>query len=145
LQDIPVNEGCRILAARRDGDRIELTLDNATRRVDHVLLATGYRIDVDRMAMLDLRLRSRVARHGGLPNLSAGFESSVAGLHFVGSFAVASFGPLLRFIAGAGFAARRITRSAIGDGRASRVRADNKLESFHQKAPLPLAAARERS
>ena len=145
LQDIPVNEGCRILAARRDGDRIELTLDNATRRVDHVLLATGYRIDVDRMAMLDLRLRSRVARHGGLPNLSAGFESSVAGLHFVGSFAVASFGPLLRFIAGAGFAARRVTRSAIGDSRASRARADNKLESFHQKAPLPLAAARERS
>ena len=145
LQDVPVNEGRRILAARRDGDRIELTLDNATRRVDHVLLATGYRIDVDKMKILDPRLRSRVARHGGLPILSAGFESNVVGLHFVGSFAVASFGPLLRFIAGAGFAARRITRSAIGHSRALRVLANNNLDSFHQEAPLPLAAARERS
>jgi hypothetical protein len=90
-------------------------------------------------------LRSRVARHGGLPILSAGFESNVVGLHFVGSFAVASFGPLLRFIAGAGFAARRITRSAIGHSRALRVLANNNLDSFHQEAPLPLATARERS
>ncbi len=145
LQDVPVSQGCRILAARRDGDRIELTLDNATRRVDHVLLATGYRIDVDKMKMLDPRLRSRVARHGGLPILSAGFESNVAGLHFVGSFAVASFGPLLRFIAGAGFAARRITRSAIGHGRALRVPANNGFASIRKEAPRPLATARERS
>ena len=145
LQDVPVNEGRRILSARRDGDGIELTLDNAKRRVDHVLLATGYRIDVDRMKMLDPRLRSRMARYNGLPILSAGFESNVVGLHFVGSFAVASFGPLLRFIAGAGFAARQITRSTIGHGRALRVLANNSLDSFHQEAPLPLAAERERS
>jgi thioredoxin reductase len=145
LQDVPVNEGRHILAARRDGDRIELTLDNATRRVDHVLLATGYRIDVDKMKILDPRLRSRVARHGGLPILSTGFESNVVGLHFVGSFAVASFGPLLRFIAGAGFAARRITRSAIGHSRALRVLANNNLDSCHQEASLPLATAREPS
>jgi glycine/D-amino acid oxidase-like deaminating enzyme len=146
LRDVPVSEGCRIRDARRDGDRIAMTLDDGgTRRVDHVLLATGYRIDVDKMTILDARLRGRIARHGGLPILSAGFESSVAGLHFVGSAAVASFGPLLRFIAGAGFAARRITRSAIGRGRASRGLADDRLDSFRQEAPLSLAAERERS
>ena len=145
LQDVPVNEACRILDVRRDGDRIALTLDNGTRRVDHVLLATGYQIDIDKMNILDPRLRGRIARHGGLPILSAGFESSVGGLHFAGSAAVASFGPLLRFIAGAGFAARRVTRSAIGHGRGSRGLADDRPDSFRQQTPLPLAAERDRS
>jgi len=139
-----VHETCRILEARRDGDRIALTLDNRTRRVDHVLLATGYRIDVDKMNILEPGLRGRIVRHGGLPILSAGFESSVGSLHFVGSAAVASFGPLLRFIAGAGFAARRVTRSVIGRGRGSRGLADNRLDPFRQQAPLSLAAKRER-
>ena len=145
LRDVPVSEGRRILDARQDGDRIALTLDNGTRRYDHVLLATGYRIDVDKMNILDQRLRERIARRGGLPMLSAGFESTVAGLHFVGSSAVASFGPLLRFIAGAGFAARRITRSAIGDRRVARIFADGELSSFRQKTPVALATERERS
>lgn len=145
LRDVPVSQGRRIRDARQDGDRIAMTLDDGTtRRVDHVLLATGYRIDVDKMTILEPRLRERIARHGGLPALSAGFESSVGGLHFVGSSAVASFGPLLRFIAGAGFAARRITRMAIGDGRATRILADGDLSSFRQKTPLALAAERER-
>jgi hypothetical protein len=118
LQDVPVSEGRSILEARRDGDRVALTLDNGTRHFDHVLLATGYRTDVDKMNILEPRMRKRIARHGTLPVLSSGFESSVKGLHFVGAAAVASFGPLLRFIAGAGFAARRVTRVAIGDDRA---------------------------
>ena len=144
LQHVPVHETSRILDARRDGDRIALRLDNGTRRVDHVLLATGYRIDIDKMNILDPSVRSRMARHNGLPILSAGFESSVGGLHFVGSAAVGSFGPLLRFIAGAGFAARRVTRSVIGRGRGSRGLADDRLDSFRQEAPLSLAAERER-
>jgi hypothetical protein len=144
LQDVPVNEGRRILEARQDGDRIALTLDNGIRRFDHVLLATGYRIDVDKMTILEPRLRTRIARHGSLPALSGAFESSVAGLHFAGASAVASFGPLLRFIAGAGFAARRITRSALGHGRAARVSADNARGLFDRNTPLPLAAERER-
>ena len=114
LQNIAIRERSRILDARRDGDRVVLTTNDGTRHVDHVLLATGYRIDVERMNILDRQLRSRIRRHEGLPVLSAGFESSVSGLHFVGSSAVGSFGPLLRFIAGAEFAARRITKAALG-------------------------------
>ncbi len=145
LRDVPVYEGRQILDARRDGDRIALTLDSGTRRVDHVLLATGYRIDVDKMSILDPPLRGRIARHGDLPVLSAGFESSVAGLHFAGASAVASFGPLLRFIAGAGFAARRITRSAIGQAGGSRAGANGRRDSYRNEAPLRLDAERERS
>jgi len=121
LQGIPVSEGRRIINARRDGDRITLTLDNGSRHIDHVLLATGYRIDVKQMRILDPKLRERIARHDGSPVLSASFESSVSGLHFVGASAVTSFGPLLRFIAGTGFAARRIAQCMLYRGRSSRI------------------------
>ena len=79
-------EGRQILDARRDGDRIALTLDSGTRRVDHVVLATGYRIDVDKMSILDPLLRGRIARHGDLPVLSAGFKSSVCRAAFYRRF-----------------------------------------------------------
>jgi len=69
-------------------------------------------------------------------------ESSVRGLHFAGAAAVASFGPLLRFIAGAGFAARRVTQAAVR-GRASRGAADSRLAAFREPAPISLAAERE--
>jgi len=141
LQDVPVNQGRSILAARKAGDGVSLTLDNATKRFDHVLLATGYRIDVDSMAMLEPKLREQIARHGGLPVLNGGFESSVPGLHFVGSAAVGSFGPLLRFIAGAGFAARRLTRAALRG--TSRAAAHSRSDALAEPAPLSLAAERE--
>ncbi len=71
------------------------------------------------MTLLAPRLRQRVAQREGLPVLDARFESSVAGLHFLGAAAVGSFGPLLRFIAGARFAARRVTQAAARDRRAA--------------------------
>jgi FAD-dependent urate hydroxylase len=119
LQGVAISEGRRVMNARRDGDRIALTLDNGSRQVDHVLLATGYRIDVNQMSILDPKLRARIARYDGSPVLSGSFESSVSGLHFVGASAVASFGPLLRFIAGAGFAARRVTQCILHRDRSS--------------------------
>jgi hypothetical protein len=137
LADIPINEGRRIIAAERAGDRIALALDNGTRHYDHVLCATGYRIDVTRMDMLDAALRTRLARHRGLPVLSDGFQSSVPGLHFVGAAAVGSYGPLLRFIAGAGFAARHVTRTVLRGRRGASQPAQDRFAS------LSLAAERE--
>jgi hypothetical protein len=121
LKDVRVNGQRSIMAAKRVGDQVLLTLDNGVRCFDHVLLATGYRFDVDRMSLLDSRLRERIVRRDGLPVLSGGLESSVPGLHFVGSAAVGSYGPLLRFIAGAGFAARRVTRATLQGARAADV------------------------
>jgi FAD-dependent urate hydroxylase len=140
LKDVAVDQGRTIFAARKVNDGVSLTLDNATKRFDHVLLATGYRVDVDKLSMLEPRLREKIARHGGLPVLNGGFESNVPGLHFVGAAAVASFGPLLRFIAGAGFAARRVTRAALRDAARS---ADSRPQAFAEPAPMSLAAERE--
>jgi len=141
MKDITVDQGRTIFAARKVGDGISLTLDNATKRYDHVLLATGYHIDVDKMTMLEPKLREKIARHGDLPVLNGGLESSVPGLHFAGASAVGSFGPLLRFIAGAGFAARRLTRAALRGAARS---ADSRDHTFAEPAPMALVAERER-
>lgn len=131
LADVPVHQGRRLLDAQRIGDKVALTLDNGTRRYDHVLCATGYRIDVAHMGLLDPSLRAQIVRHGGLPVLSGGFQSSVPGLHFVGAAAVGSYGPLLRFIAGAGYAARHVT-SAASRGRRTVQKSDqDRLSSLN--------------
>jgi FAD-dependent urate hydroxylase len=110
--NVACNPGRSITGARVLGDCIALDLDNAARTFDHVLLGTGYRIDIARLGMLAPQLLERVARAEGSPLLARGFESSVPKLHFVGCYAVKSFGPLLRFIAGAPYAARAVTNAA---------------------------------
>jgi hypothetical protein len=76
--------------------------------VEHVIAGTGYRVDLDRLACLDPALTSRLERVHGAPRLSGHFESSVPGLYFVGLPAANTFGPAMRFVCGAGFAARRV-------------------------------------
>ncbi|WP_035805081.1 NAD(P)-binding domain-containing protein [Kitasatospora mediocidica] len=83
---------------------------------DHVLSATGYRVDVDRLRLLDPELRRALSRTGTAPVLSAEFESSVPGLYFAGLSAAATFGPVLRFVCGTGFAARRISSAVVASG-----------------------------
>ena len=95
----------------RDGG-IALDLDNGTKLFDHVLLGTGYRIDIARLGILAPQLLERIIAAEGSPLLGRGLESSVPKLHFVGAYAVKSFGPLLRFIAGAPYAARTVTAAA---------------------------------
>jgi hypothetical protein len=56
-----------------------------------------------------------VERIDGYPVLRGNFESSVAGLHFMGCNAVPSYGPLMRFIWGAGYAARSVTRGVLSE------------------------------
>lgn len=108
------NPGRTILDARILGGRIALDLDDGARTFDHVLLGTGYRVDISRLGVLAPQLRERIACVEGSPLLGPGFESSMPRLHFVGSYAVKSFGPLLRFIAGAPYAARAVTHSVRG-------------------------------
>ena len=110
---IRCNTGRTILAARALGDRIALDLDSGERVFDRVLLGTGYQIDITRLGLLTPQLLDRIVRTDGSPLLGPGFESSVPKLHFVGSYAVRSFGPLLRFIAGAPYAARAVAQAAL--------------------------------
>jgi hypothetical protein len=47
----------------------------------------------------------------------------VPGLHFIGAAAVSSLGPLMRFIAGTGFAARQVTRAIAAGAPVGAIRA----------------------
>ena len=94
------------------------TADGATEEVvvDQVIAGTGYKVDVDKLTFLDPAIRSRIMRERTTPVLSRNFESSVAGLYFVGVSAANSFGPLLRFAWGARFTARRLAAHLIRTG-----------------------------
>lgn len=110
FEGIPVTLGCSVAAATEQNGEIRIELDDGTERtVDHALLATGYRVDIERYPFLDQQLLQHIDRVGGFPRLGPGFESSIRGLHFVGAPAAWSFGPLSRFVAGAGCAARAVT------------------------------------
>jgi thioredoxin reductase len=84
--------------------------------VDHVIAATGYRIDLDALRFLDPALRVALARIEGTsaPRLSRSFESSVPGLYFTGLSAAPTFGTLMRFVCGTDFTARTIRRALAG-------------------------------
>jgi len=117
MAKVKISEGRAVVAARSDGGRLTLDLDDGSvRRTDHVLLGTGYKVDVGRYPFLAPELVGRVETRDGFPRLSFGFESSVRGLHFVGAAAGWSYGPLMWFVAGTEFAAtelsRRVARAA---------------------------------
>jgi cation diffusion facilitator CzcD-associated flavoprotein CzcO len=105
-----VTLGRAVTSATVRGDRtVRLTLDDGTtREVDRVVLGTGFDVRADRHPLLGPELRADLRTRGGAPLLAAGFESSIAGLHFVGAFAAASFGPVMRFVSGTPFTGRAL-------------------------------------
>jgi cation diffusion facilitator CzcD-associated flavoprotein CzcO len=82
--------------------------------VEHVLAATGYRADLDRLTFLGGQLRSTVRTLAGSPEVGPDFQSSVPGLYFIGPAVAATFGPVMRFVYGADYAARTVARELTG-------------------------------
>lgn len=115
---VAVSLGEQVERATETDGRVTLTLRTSTgaeRQVvtDHVIAATGYWPDVNRLTYLDPALRSAVKTHAQMPVVSRNFESSVAGLYFVGYPSVNSFGPLMRFMVGAEYVAPVIARHFV--------------------------------
>jgi NADPH-dependent 2,4-dienoyl-CoA reductase/sulfur reductase-like enzyme len=122
LRDVPITSGAAVTAASRNDGYARLTLDDGTERcVDHVLLATGFRVDIGRYGFLGDDLLRAVRQVSGHPCLSRTFESSIPGLYFLGAPAAWSFGPLMRFVAGTGWAARALARGIERRARTSNV------------------------
>jgi cation diffusion facilitator CzcD-associated flavoprotein CzcO len=115
LVDVRADDGdpgeVRLMLAS-GGERSELT-------VDHVVAATGYRVDLGRLSFIAPEITRAVRRLAGWPALTSHFESSVPGLYFVGAEAASTFGPLMRFVCGSGFAARRVSAAVAGHAAAS--------------------------
>jgi FAD-dependent urate hydroxylase len=112
---IQISTGRNILAALPEGNQLCLSLDDGTTlHADHLLLATGYQVDVARYPFLGADLVRSLRLEDGYPKLGAGFESvTVPGLHFLGAPAALSFGPVMRFVSGTGYAAPALARTLV--------------------------------
>jgi cation diffusion facilitator CzcD-associated flavoprotein CzcO len=121
---VPLWLGRELAAVAIEDSRLALTLSKKdglleTLHVDHIIAATGFRVDLSRLTLLSPALRKDIAEYRGAPILTRHFESSVSGLYFIGPAAAASFGPMMRFTFGARYAARRLTRALVRSQRAS--------------------------
>lgn len=100
------NGGVRLNLRAQDGAEAHLC-------VEHVIAATGYRPDLERLAFLDPELRTKIVTVEKTPMLSSHFESSVPGLYFVGLCAANTFGPMFRFAYGSDFTARHLIKHLV--------------------------------
>jgi thioredoxin reductase len=99
-------------AEARDG-QVSLKLRDKSGRedvvvCDHVIAATGYEPDMRRVPFLAPELVKRISPQPKVTLLSDTFETAVKGLYAVGLPAMYNFGPLMRFMVGAEFAAPRV-------------------------------------
>ena len=113
---VPLHLGCTPTGAEVKNGKVHLTVrtaDGGKREIatEHIIAATGYRVNMGRLEFLSSEIRSQIKTVDGSPKLSSSFESTVPGIYFVGVAAAVSFGPVMRFAFGAGFAARRISQT----------------------------------
>jgi|SRR5215467_881764 len=115
LQSVPMELGRSVVSAAALADQVRVKLDDGSQRtVDHVLLGTGYRIDVTKYSFFAPGLARSISCQEGYPRLREGFETSVPGLHILGAPAVWSFGPLMQFVVGTHYTSRSLLRSIAG-------------------------------
>lgn len=114
---VQVTQGVRVTRVTvESGGRPVLTLRGGSGRVgelaaDHVMAATGYRMNLAALGFLGPELRAGVVTGAGGPWLDAGYGSSVPGLYFTGLQAAASFGPVMRFVCGTEYASPRLAKA----------------------------------
>jgi hypothetical protein len=111
----PVLLGQTLRGAEHRGGRVHLRMAGRDGKetvvaTDHVIAATGYKVDLRRLGFLDKDLQGQLRTIENTPILSPNFESSVPDLYFVGLAAANTFGPVMRFLLGARYTARRLTR-----------------------------------
>lgn len=115
LKDVPIRLGTSVSSAAVKGDRVRIRLSDGTERmVDHVLLGTGYRVDISKYDFLAPKLLQSVHRSKGYPVLKEGLETSVPGFHILGAPAAWSFGPLMQFVSGTHYASRALIHCIAG-------------------------------
>jgi len=123
---VPVRPRSEVISARPDGGGLVLRVREQGKgetelRADHVVSGTGFEVDLDRLPFLDPDLRSCIDRIQRGPRLDRYFQSSVAGLHFVGVASMFSFGPLFRFVAGTAYTGPVLARHLARAAQRSRV------------------------
>jgi FAD-dependent urate hydroxylase len=118
LGNAKISTGRTVRSAKEIDGEAQLILDDGTeRRVDHVLLGTGYDVDISKYQFLSPSLVKDIRTLDGYPDVAGGFSSSVPGVHFIGASAARNFGPLLYFVTGTEFASKELTSHIRRNGQ----------------------------
>jgi lysine/ornithine N-monooxygenase len=115
---IPFHLGVDITSAELRSGRPTLLLKDATGKqtaveADHVIAATGYRVDIEKLQFMSQTIRKKIRTTDKAPALSGSFESSIPRLYFVGVSSANTFGPMMRFAFGADYTARRLSKYLV--------------------------------
>jgi FAD-dependent urate hydroxylase len=116
----PVQLGYALKSASSAGDEVRLGFtgpDGAetVTAADHVIAATGYRPDLGRLTFLNDQLTAGLRTVAGTPLVNRNYESTTAGLYFIGPAVAPTFGPVMRFVYGADHAARTAARRLVAN------------------------------
>ena len=120
-KQFPTHLGHTVTSAATQDGRVRLGVSGpggASRELaaDHVIAATGYRTDLRRLPFLPEAIRSRVqiVAGSGSPAVGREYQSSVAGLYFIGPAVAPTFGPVMRFVFGTWHAGPVVARKLAG-------------------------------
>ena len=132
LKDVPIQLGRSVVSAASTGNQVTVQFDDGSvRSANHVLLGTGYRVNIRDYEFLNRSILEAIAQANGYPVLGEGLESSVRGLHFLGAPAAWSFGPLMQFVSGTHYASRTVTKYIAGlIARERKVRHDRSAQAL---------------
>jgi FAD-dependent urate hydroxylase len=116
LVGIPVTTQVQVKAGHEEENKVCLFLsDGTSREVDHVILATGFRPNINQLQMLSNELKAAIQQENNSPILSLGYESvSVRGLYVLGALACLSQGPINRFVCGTYPVGQYLTEAVTG-------------------------------
>ena len=124
---VPILTGQSVTWAKSLDGRVRLGIDGPGKttielEADHVIAATGYRVRLDRLTFLSKEIRSKLKTLDGSPVVGPDYQSSVAGVYFIGTAVAPTFGPVARFVCGAHHAASTLAPQLAGSGANRRVR-----------------------
>ncbi len=126
---IPIDKSCKVRALVPFGDRLRVAYEDGLEfEVDHLLLATGYDVDLAAYRFIAPELLKSIRSVRGFPMLRRGMASSVSGLHIVGWPSTWTYGPLMRHVVGTEFTARAVTDRLVAAHAGGRQRVHTEVE-----------------
>lgn len=116
--EISIRPRTRIAACERRRGGLAVGLDAGDEiEVDHVMFATGYKVDIERVRYLaGGNLLARIERRDGFPVLDTSLQTTVPGLHVTSLPAARDFGPFWGFTVSVRASARIVGRALATPG-----------------------------
>ncbi|MGR8979507.1 MAG: NAD(P)-binding domain-containing protein [Gammaproteobacteria bacterium] len=101
------------------GGDMAIRLDSGEKlTVDHVILATGYKVDMDRLPFLAQgNISSKLTTRGGYPVLNEHLQTNIPGLFVTSMAAVQDFGPFFAFTVSVRASANLIGQAVVNKKR----------------------------